>query len=236
MTHLTRCPLNPARARHLTASPQRLHAAVASAFPPPPSGTAPGHRVLWRLDETRHPHRQSTLLMVSSTPPDLTHVIEQAGWPHHTNPDNPGWDTRPYTPLLEALRPGTRLYFRLTANPTRDVVHPSRRRSVRTALTTPTEQVQWLLDRAPKAGFTIPQRIEQPDQPQLTLTANQMLDFTRTPAEHRSRNVRIRTVTYEGHLHVTDPEALRHALTHGIGRGKAYGCGLLTLARTREPD
>ena len=37
--------------------------------------------------------------------------------------------------------------------------------------------------------------------------------------------------TFEGVLEVTDPDALRRALTHGIGRGKAYGCGLMTLAR-----
>ena len=37
--------------------------------------------------------------------------------------------------------------------------------------------------------------------------------------------------TFEGVLEVTEPEALRRVLTHGIGRGKAYGCGLMTLAR-----
>ena len=37
--------------------------------------------------------------------------------------------------------------------------------------------------------------------------------------------------TFEGVLEVTDPDALRHGLVHGIGRGKAYGCGLMTLAR-----
>jgi CRISPR system Cascade subunit CasE len=31
-------------------------------------------------------------------------------------------------------------------------------------------------------------------------------------------------------LEVTGPDALRHALTSGIGHARAYGCGLLTLA------
>jgi len=39
------------------------------------------------------------------------------------------------------------------------------------------------------------------------------------------------TVTYDGLLEVTDPDALRRTLTRGLGRAKAYGCGLLTLAR-----
>jgi CRISPR system Cascade subunit CasE len=37
------------------------------------------------------------------------------------------------------------------------------------------------------------------------------------------------TVTFDGRLEVTDPDALRRTLTQGI-RAKAYGCGLITLA------
>ncbi len=35
----------------------------------------------------------------------------------------------------------------------------------------------------------------------------------------------------DGLLDVTDPDVLRQALIEGLGHGKAYGCGLLTLAR-----
>ncbi|MER5985673.1 type I-E CRISPR-associated protein Cas6/Cse3/CasE [Streptomyces sp. NPDC001787] len=215
--------------------PQRLHAAVASAFPPPSSGEGPSHRVLWRLDETLLPHRQPVLLIVSSTRPDLTHVIEQAGWPRLATPRTPGWETRPYAPVLNALRPGLRLQFRLTANPTRAAFHHGRR-GVRTAATTPAQQIQWLLDRAPRAGFGIASRNEQDDRPHVTVAGHQVLDFARAPGGQRGKNVRIHSVTYEGHLHVTDPDALRHALTQGIGRAKGYGCGLLTLARALQPD
>ncbi|MFG3429571.1 type I-E CRISPR-associated protein Cas6/Cse3/CasE [Streptomyces californicus] len=221
MTHLTRCFLTPAPNR-LTSSPQRLHAAVAAAFPATDTTTSPGHRVLWRLDETHHPHRH-TLLIVSPSPPDLTHVIEQAG-----HPDTPGWDTRPYTPLLNALRPGALMRFRLTANPTKATFRRGRR-GIRTAAATPAEQIQWLLQRAPGAGFT-----PSPNhQPALTVTRHQILDFPRGPAGQPKKNVHLHAVTYEGHLQVTDPDALRHTLTHGLGRAKGYGCGLLTLAPDR---
>ncbi|WP_442818446.1 type I-E CRISPR-associated protein Cas6/Cse3/CasE [Streptomyces sp. NBC_01237] len=66
-------------------------------------------------------------------------------------PRTPGWETRPYAPVLNALRPGLRLQFRLAANPTRAAFHRGRR-GVRTAATTPAQQIQWLLDRAPRAG------------------------------------------------------------------------------------
>ncbi|GLF98164.1 type I-E CRISPR-associated protein Cas6/Cse3/CasE [Streptomyces yaizuensis] len=228
MTHyLTRIHLNPARP-HLTASPQRLHAAVAAAFPPSPQDSQDG-RTLWRLDETRHPYRQQTLLVVSPAVPDLTHVVEQAGWPRTATPGNPGWDTRPYTPLLDKLRPGVRLRFRLTANPTKAIRRPGRpdRRGVRTALTTPADQLQWLTDRSPTLGFTLP---TTGGHPQTAVTASDALDFHRTGNHSRGDRVRIRAVTFDGHLRVTDPDALRRTLTHGIGHGRAYGCGLLTLA------
>lgn len=46
--------------------------------------------------------------------------------------------------------------------------------------------------------------------------------------------VTLTRVTYNGILQVTDPAALRRALTGGIGPAKAYGCGLLTLAPNRD--
>ena len=36
-------------------------------------------------------------------------------------------------------------------------------------------------------------------------------------------------VTYEGILQVTDPEQFRALLCQGMGRGKAYGLGLMTI-------
>ena len=47
------------------------------------------------------------------------------------------------------------------------------------------------------------------------------------------QNVRMLAVTYEGILAVTDAQAFRMALTKGIGREKAYGMGLLTIAGIR---
>ena len=46
--------------------------------------------------------------------------------------------------------------------------------------------------------------------------------------------VTLLSVTYEGVLQVTDPEAFCCALTQGIGRGKAYGMGMLTVVRAAQ--
>jgi len=48
--------------------------------------------------------------------------------------------------------------------------------------------------------------------------------------DRQARTVTLATATFEGHLTVEAPEALRAALIGGIGPAKGYGCGLLTLA------
>ena len=55
----------------------------------------------------------------------------------------------------------------------------------------------------------------------------QWYTFTQKTGEQ----VKLLGVTYEGLLTVTDAEKFREALISGIGRGKAYGLGLLTVVR-----
>ncbi|MFD4606979.1 type I-E CRISPR-associated protein Cas6/Cse3/CasE [Streptomyces sp. NPDC058440] len=252
---LTRFRVNTARpgARRLLSSPQAMHAAVMSSFPTLlPTDTPPsdGPRVLWRLDHTTR--AEVMLYVVSPDRPDLTHLVEQAGWPAAAaaDPAEPGWQSRPYGPLLDRLATGDRWAFRLTANP----VHHARRKddepTKRTAHLTPVHQVGWLLKRQETCGFRV---LEKPDakrllprgtthtkQPhhgdryELTVRDQRALAFekSRTTATQGGRRapVSLVTVTFDGRLEVTDPELLRRALTQGIGKAKAYGCGLLTLA------
>ncbi len=45
------------------------------------------------------------------------------------------------------------------------------------------------------------------------------------------RQVKISTLDYQGVLTVKDPEKFQQALVHGIGRSKAFGCGLMMIKR-----
>lgn len=149
--HLTRFEINPARraARDLLASPQKLHAAVLAGFPTLATAPAGNGRVLWRLDQRDH---QALLYIVSPHKPDLTHLVENVGWP-----TTHGWDTRDYTRLLHRLKAGDEWAFRLKANPV-----SSRRksddatRSQRFGHVTVSQQTDWLLTRTERHGFTIP--------------------------------------------------------------------------------
>ncbi|RJQ89102.1 type I-E CRISPR-associated protein Cas6/Cse3/CasE [Amycolatopsis panacis] len=218
--HLTRFDINTARrdSRALLASPQKLHAAVLASFPPIADGTG---RVLWRVDRAEH---RAALFIVSPHRPDLTHLVEQAGWPA----TDATWDTRDYQPLLDRLDIGQQWAFRLTANPTASRRKaPDSPRSQRFGHVTVAQQTAWLLTRAERLGFTIP--VGEHKEPDVAIRSRDNLAFAR-----QGRTVTLTTATYEGHLRITDPDALRTALTEGIGPAKAYGCGLLTLAPIRH--
>jgi len=226
---LSRVRLNPARrsARPVLASPHVLHAAVLAAFPDPsPRDTG---RVLWRLDTTP---TAATVYVVSPERPDFTHLVEQAGWP--SLPES--WEARPYSPLLDGLVVGHRYRFRLTANPVRSTRPSDAERGERGKVfghVTSAQQEDWLLSRASRLGFTIAETATGHDLegnstvplPHFAVTHSESLSFSR-----RETRVTLRVATYDGLLEVTDPDAFRHALTHGIGRAKGYGCGLLTIA------
>ena len=44
-----------------------------------------------------------------------------------------------------------------------------------------------------------------------------------------AKPIRHSVIDFEGVLTVVDPDLLGHALTGGVGKARAYGCGLLLL-------
>lgn len=223
--YLSRVPLNPARrgTRQFLSSPQVVHAAVMLSFPPGTLGHADEHgRVLWRIDQR---DTEIHLYVVSPAEPDFTHIVEQAGWP-----TNGAWVTRKYGQLLDTLTIGQHWHFRLTANPVRSAqtspdATARKERGKITGLSAP-EQLEWLHRKAIHAGFMIPDcGPNEQRESDVRLIARDSLTFRRG-----SGRVSLSVATFEGTLAVTDPDRLKAALTHGIGRAKGYGCGLLTLA------
>lgn len=191
------------------AAPQKLHGAVESAF------EGERRRRLWRLDRLGG---KLYLLLLSEEWPDLTGIAAQFGPAGGAGQA----ETRDYTPLLQCITPNSVWQFRLTTNPTKSCPNPkdvAARGTVRAHCTVEYQQ-QWLLQRAEKHGFAL-----APDG--FAVTASRWLQFSKGGA--RRRPVTLLSVTYEGVLQVTDPQAFCQLLTQGIGRGKAYGLGLMTV-------
>lgn len=218
--YLTHMPLNPDRrsTRDLVMSPQRLHAAVLSAFVPDAQRRG---RILWRLDNPER-HRLD-LYIVSPLAPSLEAMADQAGWP-----SQPVWRTADYGPLLSALEVGQRWVFRLKANPIRNSRAAQGSRGDRIPLLTHDDQLNWFTSRSTAHGFDVAPGGHGPN---VRITGSRVEKFRRGGPE--GRTVTLGTASFEGLLVVTEPERLRTALTLGFGSAKGYGCGLMTLARER---
>ena len=206
--YLSRAELDPTRRETMVAliSPQKFHGAVENAFP------GARRRRLWRLDQLGE---KLYLLLLSEERPDLTALCAQFG-------TGAPPETRPYDPLLERVTAGSCWQFRLTANPTRskkDSADHTARGTLKPCYLE-VEQEEWLWAQAAKHGFALREE-------EFTVTRVQWQRF----AKRGTRPVTLLAVTYEGVLQVTDAEQFRAMLCQGMGRGKAYGLGLMTVMR-----
>lgn len=193
-----------AQARRDLADPYDMHRTLVRAFVRDERERPP--RFLWRLEPGQDWSRP-TVLVQSDQPGDWTFLSDVQGYLAGSE-----------LPAAKAFEPGSlvdasaRLRFRLAANPT------VTRQSKRLGLIGEEAQLAWLERQGARHGFDVVAAL---------VTGSDMLHG------HRSGSrVSLRRVLFEGVLQVRDAKALRHALATGIGPGKAFGCGLLSLARS----
>ncbi|WP_310717495.1 type I-E CRISPR-associated protein Cas6/Cse3/CasE [Streptomyces lydicus] len=257
MPYLSKIALNPRRRKavSLLSSPHRLHAAILAGLAVQPVT----ERVLWRME--RNTTHRAEILVLTESRPSWQHLVDEAGWPGADGGEPLIAD---YAPLLERIALGREFGFRLTANPVQNVPRPTkpseqqnarlkahaerpdandhRPRGFRVAHRTAGQQLDWLVARAERHGFTIPEAnadapapgLKPEDSlapgPAVSIVGRDILRFNK----HRDGpRITLSTVTFEGRLRVTDAPALRAALLGGIGPAKGYGQGLLTLAPVR---
>ena len=145
------------------------------------------------------------LLILSEHNPDLTSLCGQFS--------KNSWETKTYDPKLEK---DSTWHFRLVANPTVSEWRDEGRGHVK-ACSTEEDQRKWLDRQSEKYGF----HVYIFHRPQSTWFRFKKKD---------GNVVTFLAVAFEGDLIITDVEKMRTALTHGIGRSKAYGMGMMTLA------
>jgi len=123
--------------------------------------------------------------------------------------------TKPFDLEASQLDEGRVVQFRLKANPSKRDKETGKTIGLFHQL----DQVGWIERRASQHGFRL-----------------LSIDTIPTPNVFGVKGkgnspIRIVTVLYQGVLQITDPNLLNMAIRQGIGRGRSYGCGLLSIAR-----
>jgi CRISPR system Cascade subunit CasE len=185
-----------------------MHATLEASFPECQPDKK--NRTLWRVDKLNH---NFYLLIVSKVKPDFTNMISQL----NCLSIKEAWETKDYAPFLIKIKKGQLWHFRLRANPTLNHKTAKGKRGKICPYLTPETQNKWLSDKAKISGFSTDSFI---------ITQKEVKEFSR-----KGKKVTINMVTYEGLLRVEDVETFMRTLTDGIGRAKAYGCGLLTIVK-----
>lgn len=159
-------------------------------------------RILFRVEKKSN----KLLVLVQSTLcPDWGFLIESKNYLLK----NPLFKQFNY-PLFKK---GNKYWFRLFANPTKKVG------GKRVGMYNEEKQYEWLRRRAELVGFAL-----------VHVGISRKEEFTAKV----SKNSKIMTfygVQFEGVLQIIDPEKFKMSLKNGIGSGKAFGFGLLSIAK-----
>jgi CRISPR system Cascade subunit CasE len=189
---------------------------------------------LFRLDPL--PGGRAVILVQSAVRPDWDYAFHNAKHLLAAPPQVQSFDT--------CFTKGQNHRFRLVANPTRKIDTKSgpdgrRRNGKRVPVPSAKEikdwclknanedarifidskLVEWLAHRAEPAGFSVKEECTNVQQGYIYVN--------KTQDDHGHR---LRSVRYDGILKVTDPARIQETIIRGIGPGKAYGLGLLSLA------
>jgi CRISPR system Cascade subunit CasE len=204
--YLTRLTLDPrsAQARRDLGDAYEMHRSLVRAFVADEQEAPP--RFLWRLEPGTNPWASPTLLVQSRTGADwepLQALKSYLQRAPETKVVDLDW-------LIEDER---RYRFRLVANP---VVKKAEKRR---GLVGEPEQLGWLRRQGERHGFEVEAAL---------VTGSDVLE-ARARGDARITLLR---VCFEGLLRVKMAEAMRRALVDGVGPAKAFGCGLLSVART----
>lgn len=194
------------------ASPSKFHGAVENCFAVEDHSSLRENRKLWRIDRLGGNYY---MLLLSPDKPDLGEIKEQFGFEEDMD------EIKGYDALLERITEGSIWQFRLTANPTHTVKNGKQERGKVVAHASDKFQMEWLYQKAEQNGFTV-------------LTEDSCIvesDWKIFYKRENKNRVRLKETTYQGVLRVDHEDLFRNALINGVGRGKAYGMGLLTVMR-----
>jgi CRISPR system Cascade subunit CasE len=204
--YLSRLTLNPRQpqARRDLSDPYEMHRTLSRAFVV--DAATPPARFLWRLESGAGFQPSTVVLVQSATRADWSVFDPMAAYADEIL-GNKAID-------LDALiRDGARYRFRLLANPT------VTRAGKRYGLVREDDQVAWLARQGERNGFRLHGCVRGASE---RLRVNQK----RTP-----NRITVDTALFDGLLEVESSSLVKTALRNGLGHAKAFGLGLLSVAR-----
>lgn len=211
MYYLTRIELDPYKKLTQLAlnNSNMFHGAIEKTF------NCTEERKLWRIDSLRG---RRYLMIVSRSKPDFTPLLQQFA------PDGAENQTKSYDAFLDAIENGSTWHFRLCGVPlvSKKVSDKPNACGKRFALIKEDDQKEWLYKKGKLHGFEV-------DKDHLTVLDVGPSSLKKGAGEDH-HEFRIRKVVYNGILTVTDADVFRAALVNGIGRERAFGGGMITIA------
>ena len=195
----------------------RLHRRLMSLFPDSLGASARSAAgLLFRVETAANSVR---ILIQSSIQPDLSRLPPRYGHAETAQLDS----------FLQMLANGMTVRYRITANPSKQLPrghsgpgHPGQRIALRGA-----QAEAWWRKRADHAGLTLTNLVMLPRQDLVGQQTGQI-------PKPGKKEIRHAAAQYDGTATIRDIDTVRGAIGNGIGRGKPYGCGLLSLAPIRR--
>jgi len=183
---------------------------------------------------------RAAIMVQSAVSPDWDFAFSNAGFLLAARPRVGEFDP--------AFREGERLRFRLLANPVRKVSKnstdsagkPFEPHWIGKDVPVPTAELKrWIERRAEPGWLNRDGSTGNGTRPgfrlvELTEPKSGYLIWSKAEPQLKQRVRRIRSALYEGLLEVTDAASLRETVISGIGPGKAFGCGLLSVASIQQ--
>ncbi len=181
---------------------------------------------------------RAVILVQSAGKPDWDYAFHNADYLLRAS------QVREYEPQF---RTGEALRFRLLANPVRKVSaksldvegKPFEKRWIGKDVPVPPTELPHWLERRAEPGWSAQKNATDEQTPPgfrlIEILPPQAGYVYWSKSGKESIGQRLRSVRYDGVLEVSNPDHLQKTLARGIGPGKAFGCGLLSVApRTQE--
>ncbi|MFH0800828.1 MAG: type I-E CRISPR-associated protein Cas6/Cse3/CasE [bacterium] len=197
--------------------------------------------LLYRVESLRK-SGEIVIYVQSEKQPDWSSL--PIGYLTETVKENPA--CKPIAEKYAQMKEGQVLSFALRANPTRKVGNSlkserqagKKNNGRRIFLTKSEDQIEWLKRKAVRGGFEILALQKEPTLPDMDVRPSDKITgrhrrITAEKEDAREDFLVFKGVLYQGRLRITNMEQFLTTLAGGIGSGKAYGFGLLSLAPPR---